>query len=235
MSSRLSTGRVWGNPRPWTGKLLKQSGNLLISRAKASGTQVCIIDGHVALQAGSGFRVHDICCCANFLPWHSLCLVKVSYCTRKHLNVRHALLTTKRIRPMPRCRTCRLFLTPVCVKRCCHRLAPQCQSVQCPAGMHVQFKAAACLAQAKHKVQQVSPLTQWLHLCTIRHDTVGDALITFNYERHALNFIEDHRPGRLQRVLNSLPFLPCIHQGRKNAPKLNGNIIAVTRYSLLLL
>ena len=60
---------------------------------------------------------------------------------------------------------------------------------------------------------------------------VGDALITFNYEQHAVNCIRDHRSGWLQRVL---AFVPCVHQGRKSAPKLNANTIAVVRWVLRL-
>lgn len=57
----------------------------------------------------------------------------------------------------------------------------------------------------------------------------GDALITFNYERHAVNCICDHAPGRLQQLC---AFMPCVQQGRKTAPRLKGNvIITVVRYA----
>lgn len=56
----------------------------------------------------------------------------------------------------------------------------------------------------------------------------GDALITFNYERHAVNCICDHAPGRLQQLC---AFMPCVQQGRKSAPRLKGNVITVVRYA----
>jgi len=56
----------------------------------------------------------------------------------------------------------------------------------------------------------------------------GDALITFNYERHAVNCIHDHAPGRLQQLC---AFMPCVQQGPKRAPRLKGNVIAVVRYA----
>lgn len=54
----------------------------------------------------------------------------------------------------------------------------------------------------------------------------GDALITFNYERHAVNCIDDHAPGRLQQLWR---FIPCAQQGRKKAPRLKGSVITVVR------
>lgn len=68
-----------------------------------------------------------------------------------------------------------------------------------------------------------------LQTCLIVLAFVGDALITFNYERHAINCIDDHAPGKLQQLL---AFVPCIQQGRKKAPRLDGSVITVVRYSM---
>ena len=55
----------------------------------------------------------------------------------------------------------------------------------------------------------------------------GDALVTFNYERHAVNCIKDHKPSKVRRLLACLPW---VHQGRCSAPRIHGGVITVSRF-----